>query len=73
MPPAVNAIVMRAPRRPKVQFKYQLKLYLGGFFTLSHMKQGYANVTGALLNPPRRPDKLESHGKATAIKKFVNT
>lgn len=73
MPPAVKATAINIPSRPRVQFKYQLKLYLFGFVMASHIKQGYANVTGALLNPPSNPAKLDSHGNATPIRKFVKT
>ena len=73
MPPAVKPTAISIPKIPSVQFKYQLKLNRGGFLIASHMKHGYANVTGALVNPPNKPVNPESHGNATPIKKFVKT
>jgi hypothetical protein len=48
-----------------------MKLYFFGFFTLSHIKQGYANVTGN-ATPPIKPAKLDKNGIATPIKKHKN-
>lgn len=56
------------PNVPKNQLRYHIKLYFFGFFILSHMKHGYANVTGN-ATPPIKPAKLDKNGSATAMKK----
>eukprot|EP01018_Ginkgo_biloba_P039617 Gb_35850 [translate_table: standard] len=67
-PPIVNARLKTIPSIPRPQFKYQPKLYFGGFLIQTHIKQGYANVTGS-VRPPKRPARLERNGSATPMKK----
>ncbi|GAU22689.1 hypothetical protein TSUD_235110 [Trifolium subterraneum] len=59
------------PNVPKNQLRYNIKLYFFGFFTLSHIKHGYANVTGNATSPIK-PAKLDKNGIATPIKKHKN-
>lgn len=39
-PPMEKAKLKAIPNQPRIQLKYQLKLYLEGFFMRTHMKQG---------------------------------
>jgi len=71
MPPMENAKLKPTPSHPRIQLKYQLKLYFGGCFMSTHMKQGYAKVTGR-VSPPNRPARLERKGSATPMKKDTN-
>ncbi|KAK3018060.1 hypothetical protein RJ639_005185 [Escallonia herrerae] len=56
------------PTTPSTQFSHHIPLYVFGFLSLSHMKLGYAKVTGK-ANPPMRPARLPKKGIATAKKK----
>ncbi|KAK2988260.1 hypothetical protein RJ640_028644 [Escallonia rubra] len=56
------------PTTPSTQFSHHIPLYVFGFLILSHMKLGYAKVTGK-ANPPMRPARLPKKGIATAKKK----
>lgn len=71
IPPIENAKLNAIPSQPSVQLKYQLKLYFAGFLIRTHMKHGYANVTGR-VNPPNKPAILERKGNATPMKKLIN-
>ncbi|PON70107.1 hypothetical protein PanWU01x14_082820 [Parasponia andersonii] len=39
-PPMENAKLKAIPNQPRIQLKYQLKLYFVGFLMRTHMKQG---------------------------------
>jgi len=71
IPPIVNATLKAMPSHPKIQWKYQLTLYFGGCFRSTHMKQGYANVTGR-VSPPNSPARLDKNGNATPIRRLRN-
>lgn len=70
-PPMEKAKLKATPSQPSIQLKYQLKLYLVGRFIRTHMKHGYANVTGS-VSPPNSPARLERNGNATPMKKLTN-
>lgn len=70
-PPMENAKLKATPSQPRIQLKYQLKVYLVGFLMRTHMKQGYANVTGSVI-PPIKPAMLERKGSATPMKNDTN-
>ena len=40
IPPMEKATLKAIPNQPRIQLKYQLKLYFVGFFMRTHMKQG---------------------------------
>ena len=69
-PPIEKAKLKAIPIMPRPQFRYQLKLNLWGFFIRTHMKQGYAKVTGS-VRPPNRPARLERKGSATPMKNEI--
>lgn len=71
IPPDENAKLKAIPSQPSVQLKYQLKLYFAGFLIRTHMKHGYANVTGS-VSPPNKPARLARKGSATPMKKLIN-
>ena len=71
MPPIENAKLKAIPSQPRVQLKYQLKLYFAGFLMRTHMKHGYANVTGR-VSPPNKPARLARKGSAIPMKKLIN-
>ncbi|KVH98338.1 Protein of unknown function DUF2053, membrane [Cynara cardunculus var. scolymus] len=71
IPPIVNATLNATPSHPNDQLKYQLKLYFVGFLISTHIKHGYANVTGR-VSPPNNPARLERNGSATPMKKLMN-
>lgn len=67
----INKPLRPIPNVPKNQLIHHITLNFFGFFTLSHMKQGYANVTGN-ATPPIKPAKLAKNGVATPTKKDTN-
>jgi hypothetical protein len=68
---AINMPLRPIPNVPKNQLRHHITLYFFGFFTLSHIKHGYANVTGN-ATPPIKPAKLAKNGVATPMKKDKN-
>jgi hypothetical protein len=66
-----KAKLKATPNQPRIQLKYQLKLYFVGCLIRTHMKQGYAKVTGR-VSPPNKPARLERNGSATPMKNETN-
>lgn len=56
------------PKEPSTRLKHQIIPFVRGFLIASHMKQGYAYVTGTSVIPPSRAARLGKKGNATAIK-----
>lgn len=71
IPPMEKAKLNAIPSQPRTQFKYQLKLYFVGFLIRTHMKHGYANVTGR-VSPPNKPARLDKNGRATPMNNEMN-
>lgn len=71
IPPIEKAKLKAIPNHPRIQLKYQLKLYLIGLLMRTHMKHGYAKVTGS-VSPPNKPARLDKNGSATPMNKDTN-
>ena len=70
-PPIENSTLKIIPSIPRPQFKHQPEVYFLGFLIQTHIKQGYAEVTGR-VKPLNRPARMERKGSATPMKKESN-
>jgi hypothetical protein len=68
--PTTSTVLKTIPKTPRAQLMFHIAEPLPGFLMTTHMKHGYARVTGSEM-PPRRPASSDRNGSATAMRKLT--